>query len=520
MDFLTAGIIATFVVLGLKTGARARVMSVLCMGIGAGVAWASMMYGRDILDRIAAEVGLSWVQVSLIVGGTFWIIPAFAALVFLRQKQPFVWSRFAGGLVGTVQGGLACMIVLVAIGELRPGWLASQTNAQTYPIIRAALTTLEPAFDDWTTVQFQDLPLPAPVIAEEPSLPPRPVMWMALPPENGASNQRVFTGTLQASARGPASFEIGGTIATIERRLGDEFSAGEVLAELDTTALLLSFQESRARLEEAQASLVEAQLNYDRQSTLLERGVVAQAAVDGVQAVLDSTTARVAASQAALDRSEDTLSDAVLRAPYDGRVSQELVEIGEVVGAGQAVMQIEDRDAALEIVANVPDTVVSQLTIGEVHSLTGRGAPLEVTLTEIGSRTEGAATFPVVLELPRNSDLRPGITHQVTLELARDGPQGRSIPLTAVVSSERDRGFVLVLDEADAQGHTSVKPYEVQLLAFADTSVLIETDLPTGTPIVARGAALLSKGQRVAPLGWGVDRFEELGSGLVAELER
>ncbi|MEO1308999.1 MAG: efflux RND transporter periplasmic adaptor subunit, partial [Pseudomonadota bacterium] len=513
MDVLTAGIVATFVVIGFKTGVRARIISTLCMGVGIGVAWALMMYGRDFLDRIAAEVFLSWVQVNLVIGGTLWIVLALGARIFLRHERPAFWSRFGGGLVGVFQGGLACVIAFAATAELRPGWLASQTKAETYPTIRVVLTSLEPALGGRTTGQFKDLPLPAPVIFEETSLPPRPVMWIALPPENGASKPRVFTGTIQASARGPASFEVGGTIARIERRLGDEFSAGEVLAQLDTTALLLTFEESRARLEEAQASLVEAQLNYDRQSKLLERGVVAQATVDSAQAALDSTAARVAASQAALDRAEDTLSDAVLRAPYDGRVSRELVEIGEVVGAGQAVMQIEDRDAALEIVTNVPDTVVSQLTIGEVHSLTGRGAPLEVTLTEIGSRTEGAATFPVVLELPRNNDLRPGMTHQVTLKLARDGPQGRSIPLTAVVSSERDRGFVLVLDEADAQGYSTVQPQEVRLLAFDDTSVLIASDLPTGTPIVARGVALLSKGQSVAPIGWGVDRFEELGSG-------
>src|SRR5271167_3496421 len=124
--------------------------------------------------------------------------------------------------------------------------------------------------------------------------------------------------------------------------------------------------QARANLESAKADALNAQKQYERKQSLLDRRAGSQMDADSAKAAADVAEARVAVSQKALDlavagpRQEDIaqaeaqlrgneaqhaflrqqLADAELRAPVDGIVRSRLMEPGEMASPQRPVLSL------------------------------------------------------------------------------------------------------------------------------------------------------------------------------------
>lgn len=109
---------------------------------------------------------------------------------------------------------------------------------------------------------------------------------------------------------------------------------------------------------------------------------------------LEAAAARVAAIDAQIAALEETIGDAVVKAPAAGVVTQTLAEPGELVGPGRAIVVVTDLDHAW---ANlfVPEPVVPRLRLGQ---------PATVFNDAGGSGLAGTVTFisPQAEFTPRN----------------------------------------------------------------------------------------------------------------------
>ena len=143
--------------------------------------------------------------------------------------------------------------------------------------------------------------------------------------------------------RGPAYDEKGALV-----RRGDPVAAmegsrysnrvGALRAQLDAT---------RRDLSALQAQLVLARQTLDRQRTILAEGAGAQQAVDDAQSGYDQAESRVAAGRAAVRAAEEQLAaaaedlgDAILYAPFSGRITRVHVSEGAVVDAGTPIVTL------------------------------------------------------------------------------------------------------------------------------------------------------------------------------------
>ncbi|WP_050527839.1 HlyD family secretion protein [Pseudorhodobacter aquimaris] len=161
-----------------------------------------------------------------------------------------------------------------------------------------------------------------------------------------------------------------GRIAEVRVREGELVQSGDVLAIMDTRELaaqlarakadtaraISQVAEVRALIEQRRAERALAQEEFERASSLAERGINAQSIVDQqktrlatAEAALQAALAQLTSAERGVDAAdalavqiETQITDATLTAPTLGRVLYRLAQPGEVLGAGGKVVTLLD----------------------------------------------------------------------------------------------------------------------------------------------------------------------------------
>ena len=140
------------------------------------------------------------------------------------------------------------------------------------------------------------------------------------------------TGTVQPTNEVEISSELSGIVRNVLVDFNSAVTTGQTLAELDTDKLSSTVDSSRAKLQaakakvsEAEATVLETRLERERQQQLVTRRVgaaqqleTAEAAHQRALAALKSAKADVAAATADLALNETNLEKAVIRSPITG----------------------------------------------------------------------------------------------------------------------------------------------------------------------------------------------------------
>ncbi len=323
---------------------------------------------------------------------------------------------------------------------------------------------------------------------------------------------------------------------------GGAVSAGQVLMRVDPAEMQSARDTTAADLRDAENELAEAtsavelarddvaaaqaqadlrQRALDRQLDLLDRGVGSAAAVETAelaaatasQAVLSrrqalaSAEARVAQSETALDRRRIALAEAermlartVLRAEFDGVLSEVNVVAGRLVNRNEQVANLIDPDA-LEVAFRISTAQYVQL-IGEDGSLPDARVSvildvfgLDLTAGAVLTRESGAVETGqsgrllfARIEEPRG--LRVGDFVRVEVEEPPLDNVAR-LPATALGSD----GQILMLDAEDR-----LEAVAVQLMRRQGDDVLIRAPGLEGREVVLARTPVLGAGIRVNPI--------------------
>lgn len=327
------------------------------------------------------------------------------------------------------------------------------------------------------------------------------------------SMERRFPSLVQPADETPLSFEISGQLATVDLEVGQRVAAGDTLTQVDETTLRLELQQARASLEQAEATLENARTDFQRKSTLLETGNVTQAAYDSSQ-----TNLRGAESQAdqALQQYaivNERLEKAVLRAPFDGIISEVNVRSFSNIAAGQTVVSLYSENA-FEVEFSVPATVINELKLGdvtqvEIADLAGR--TVSGRIKELGSRAGQVSAFPVVVALEEElPGLKAGMSADVAVTVGLlEGDIGFLVPLNcfSLAGSKtlqdgqaiRDGGGQAQVFVFDPESST-VSRRTVYTAGIRENLVIVVGGLSNGELIASAGVSYLSDGQKVRRL--------------------
>jgi RND family efflux transporter MFP subunit len=172
--------------------------------------------------------------------------------------------------------------------------------------------------------------------------------------------ETAFDGVVEAVNQSTVSAQTSGRVMELPFDVGDYVAKGAVIARLRDTEQRARVGSASGALAEAEARLREATLAHTRAKELLERGLVARAALDTAAANLGSAEARVAAARASVTEAEEGASNTVIRAPYAGMVVARHLSLGESVTPGQRVMTGLSLEH-LRVVVEVPQQHIGPL---------------------------------------------------------------------------------------------------------------------------------------------------------------
>ena len=179
-----------------------------------------------------------------------------------------------------------------------------------------------------------------------------------------SGNGRIEADLVDISARSA------GRLRGVLVREGDLVSAGQILAQMDTTELQAqrakyvadqtaqeaSMLEAKAIVDQRQAELTLKEANLLRALALVDKGFTSRQMVDEAQSERDSARAAleaaekkvtavqrsIQAAKALVDQVDTQIADATLRSPVKGRVLYRLVNPGEVMSAGGKALTVVD----------------------------------------------------------------------------------------------------------------------------------------------------------------------------------
>jgi RND family efflux transporter MFP subunit len=353
--------------------------------------------------------------------------------------------------------------------------------------------------------------------ASEPKV-PQPVktqLVAAMPAESGIR----YSASIEALEQVALAFKATGYVDELLRRRGpdgrpraaqpgDRVAKGTVLARVREDDYRDRVNQARARLAEAEASMVKARLDLERARTLFQSESLTKPDLDAAQAAFDAADARATAARVEIDLARSALRDCALVSPATGVLLERRIEIGALAAAGTVGFVLGDV-SSVKARFGIPDAMVQSIRLGDAIDVTVEA----VAATTLAGRVTAIApaadvqsrVFDVEVTIP-NADglLRPGMIGTVAVGATRGARAVESrplaVPLTAVVRSDGGAGEFAVLVVAPENGQDIARMRRVELGDVIGNAITVLKGVNAGERVVIAGATLLVDGDPVRVL--------------------
>jgi RND family efflux transporter MFP subunit len=303
------------------------------------------------------------------------------------------------------------------------------------------------------------------------------------------------TGTALAARESYLSCPVPGRIEKILVERGEAVVEGQVLVKLDQKGYKLGLQQAEAGLSAANSQVEQVQQELDKLEPLYEKGAVAKADIERLETQKKGASAQVGMASAGKKQAKKALDDSVLRAPYDGVITEIFHEEGEHATAMPPTMLAKIVDAAsLEVQVFLPEDASPYVAVGNEAEVTIESADLALT---------GEVIFV--------SDVIQPVTHNFEVRIRLDNAGGAIkagafarvrmmreslesavlIPITSVRRDGDDTPFVFVIVDG------RVRRKDVALGEQVGGRVLVGKGLAPGDVLVTAGHEDLLDGQKV-----------------------
>src|SRR5260221_7615854 len=146
-------------------------------------------------------------------------------------------------------------------------------------------------------------------------------------------NWNEFTGTTSAIKLVTVTPRVSGYIVDIPFKEGDIIHKGDLLFQIDPRPYQDAYEQALGQLQQAQANQQLQDATFERQQRLRETGVIAKEDYDTAVSNKNQAAAQVVSAQAARNSAQLNLEFTHVTSPIDGRVSHQLVNIGNLVQA-------------------------------------------------------------------------------------------------------------------------------------------------------------------------------------------
>jgi HlyD family secretion protein len=319
----------------------------------------------------------------------------------------------------------------------------------------------------------------------------------------------VATGKIEPITKVEIKSKANGIIERLAADVDHQVEAGQILAELDKENLRARLREARANFEAARAALsaAEAQVAkyeveaeapevafaksaFERARSLNEQKLVSQESLDQARTTYDQAVnrqraaaaqsligrakvnearAQVAQAGAAVERAEEELANATIKAPIRGTVLTRDVEIGSPVSSilnlganASLVMTLGDIEKVF-VRGKVDEADIGLVTLGLPARITAESFKDKVfngrvtQISPIGVEKDNVTTFEVEVSIDNpGQELKANMTANAEIVLD-EHPDALIIPEAAITYDSQKEASVVVADPTADKGRRTVK---------------------------------------------------------------
>lgn len=333
---------------------------------------------------------------------------------------------------------------------------------------------------------------------------PLPAVTVAPATEEQVSDTVTFSGRLDADQSIQLIARVPGFLEEVGFEAGDDVDQGDVLFVIEPDQYRATVRQAEGSLAAAQATVVDARIERDRQTQLVARDAVAQAALDTSEAALGRAQGSVEQAEAALDTAKLNLSYTSISAPFAGRISERNVDPGALVGPEVGPLATLTKLDPIHVNFSVPTAeyrnAMQAIEAGEVNP----DDAVHIVLAN-GKEYDGSGVLDFV-----DSTVNPG-TDSVRLRATFDNPDGvllheelvqvrlvassaepvLTIPIGAV---QRDLvgDFVMLVNDAD-----EVEQKRVTISRNSGNLAIVADGLTAGDRVITEGVNKVRPGIKV-----------------------
>ncbi len=303
-----------------------------------------------------------------------------------------------------------------------------------------------------------------------------------------------LTGTLRPLVEAEVKAKVAGQLLEVAAREGEQVEKDQVLARIDPTELRARVAARAAEVEAARSQLQLSSSTLKQQRALATQGFISKNALLNAESSFEVARARVGTARAELAVAEETLGNAVLRAPFAGTVAARLAEPGERVAVDAPVLRLVDL-SRLALEAPVPAESIAQVRIGQPVTFRVQGfgeRAFSGRVERINPTTaEGSRSIPVhaVIDNP-DGVLRGGLFASGGLLLERVA-EALPVPVTAL-REEGGQSYVYEIENDTVRR----RPVEVGI-ATRNGFVDVRAGLEPGDVVVRTNLGQLREGAPV-----------------------
>lgn len=306
--------------------------------------------------------------------------------------------------------------------------------------------------------------------------------------------------------------KVTGTVEKVLFKEGSLVNEGDVLFEIEPDKYQAAYDLAKAQLDSANANLVKAERDYNRQLKLSDQKFASKATFDMAQSAYLQAKAAVEEAKARLDVATLDLDYTKVKAPISGKIGKALVTIGNyVVASSQPLAKIvqvnpmrisfslTDKEAVEVAEAKYsPDNLTALITLPTAKTLNE-----EVVNIFVDNKVNAAtATVSVFVDVDNSDDLLIPGNYVQTAIITGKTKEGVTIPQSAI-NYDQEGAFVYVVKvdpakSSDVEIHGVAEQRRVKLGdVVEETEQAVLSGLNADEMIVVQGSVKLQNNSPV-----------------------
>lgn len=305
-----------------------------------------------------------------------------------------------------------------------------------------------------------------------------------------------FPGELLPMERAEIFAKISGYVKNIKVDIGDAVQSGQVIAILEAPEIIANYAQVNADVQTARSKYVGSLDAYKRITNAAKvEGTIATGELERIKSQMMADSSNLQAAQAKRNAYAQLKDYLIIRAPFNGVVTQRNVDVGTLVGTSNIKpMLVIENNKTLRLRLPVPEAyTASTPDASTVHFTVDAypGVQFEAKL----SRKSGALNLTnrtetwEFLYTNNGGQLKPGMFANANIAFSRPSPSF-VVPATAIVTTQEKR-FVIRLKDGKAEW------VDVRNGIAVDNKTEIFGNVSEGDTLLVRGTDEVKEGKEL-----------------------